>query len=80
MNERQKKARELHLMNAHDKHDATKDFRKNRDKKIGQKLTNDKGVEMPVAQYRNMIYGENNKKFGRIIREAINKYLKQNIS
>lgn len=78
-NERQKKARELHLMNAHDKYNATADFRTTRDRRIGQKLTNDKGVEMPVAQYRNMIYGENNKRFGRIIKEVINQYLKQNL-
>lgn len=78
-NERQKKARELHLMNAHDKHNATSDFRNTRDRKIGQKLTNDKGVEMPVAQYRSMIYGENKNRLGRIIREVINQYLRKNL-
>lgn len=74
-NERQKKARVLHLMNAHDKHNATADFRTTRDRRIGQKLTNDKGVEMPVAQYRSMIYSEN---INRIIRNVLREYIDKN--
>lgn len=80
-NERQQGIRAIHLMNANDKHDATTNFRTNRDRLIGKKLTNTKGDdEMTVAQYRSMIYGENKKRIGIIIREVINKYLKQNIS
>ena len=75
-NKRQKKVRAIHLMNAQDKYDATSDFRTIRDRKIGKKLTNDKGVEMPVAQYRSMIYAENKKRQDRIIKEVINRYLK----
>lgn len=76
-NERQKEVRAMHLMNAYNKHNATSDFRTIRDRKIGKKLTNDKGVEMPVAQYRSMIYGENKKRQDRIIKEVINKYLRE---
>ena len=50
--------RNIHMMNAKEKHDNTSNFRKSRDSKIGKKLTNDKGVEMPMAQYHNMIYQE----------------------
>lgn len=74
-NERQKDVRAMHLMNAHDKHDATTNFRANRDRKIGQKLTNDKGQEMPVAQYRSMIYSEN---INRIIRNVLREYIDKN--
>ena len=62
MGEKQKEIYALHLMNAKNKHNATSDFRATRDRKIGQKLTNDKGVEMPMAQYRSMLYQENKKK------------------
>lgn len=48
----------IHMMGAKDKHDNTGKFRQSRDSKIGKKLTNDKGVEMPMAQYHNMIYQE----------------------
>ena len=58
-NERQKEIRAIHLMNGKDKYDATSDFRGYRDRLIGKKLTNSNGVEMPLAQYRNMIYAEN---------------------
>jgi len=75
MGKNQKNAYELHLMNSKDKHAATEDFRKNRDKKIGRKLTNDKGVEMPVAQYRSMIYSEN---INRIIRNVLKEYIDKN--
>lgn len=61
MSDTQKKAYAIHLMKSKDKHNATSDFRTNRDRNIGKKLTNDKGQEMPVAQYRNIIYGENKK-------------------
>jgi hypothetical protein len=60
-NERQKKARAIHLMNAEDKHDATSDFRSNRDKLIGKKLTDKNGVEMPLAKYYSMIRSESKK-------------------
>ena len=33
-------------------------FRKTWDEKIGKKLTNDKGIEMPMSKYHNMIYKE----------------------
>ena len=60
-NERQKKARAIHLMNAGDKHDATSDFRSNRDRLIGKKLTDKNGVEMPLAKYYSMIRSESKK-------------------
>lgn len=56
--EEENKQKEMHTMSAKDKHDNTKDFRKSRDKKIGEKLTNDKGEEMPMAKYYSMIYQE----------------------
>jgi hypothetical protein len=59
-------------MNARDKHDATATFRTTRDKKIGQKLTNDKGVEMPVAQYMAMVRSEN---ISRIIKNVLREYI-----
>ena len=74
-NERQKEVRAMHLMNANDKHNATAGFRATRDRKIGQKLTNGKGQEMPVAQYRSMIYGEN---IHRIIRNVLKEYIYKN--
>ena len=70
----QKEQYTLHLMNAHDKHDATSDFRKTRDERIGKKLTNDNGVEMPVAQYRSMVYAEG-KKIKSIIRNVLKEYI-----
>jgi hypothetical protein len=70
----QKNGYALHLMNAHDKHDATYDFRKARDGRIGKKLTNDSGVEMPVAQYRSMVYAEG-KKIKSIIRNVLKEYI-----
>lgn len=79
MSDAQKNAYAIHLMNAKDKRNALTNFLRNRDRLIGKKLTNDKGVEMPVAQYRNMIYGENIKKQDRIIKEVINDYLKKNL-
>ena len=60
-NERQKEARAIHLMNAEDKHDATSDFRSNRDRLIGKKLTDKNGVEMPLAKYYSMIRSESKK-------------------
>ena len=48
-------------MNAEDKHDATSDFRSNRDRLIGQKLTDKNGVEMPLAKYYSMIRSESKK-------------------
>ena len=56
--ESEKEQRNLHMMNAGEKHNNTGDFRKTRDKKLGNKLTNDNGEEMPMAQYHNMIYQE----------------------
>ena len=53
--------RQLHMMGAREKHDNTGDFRNTRNKKIGQKLTNSKGEEMPMAQYHSMIYQEDKK-------------------
>ncbi len=64
----------IHLMNAKDKNNATGDFRKTRDRLIGKKLTNDKGVEMPVAQYRSMVYAEG-KKIENIIRNVLKEYI-----
>ena len=75
MSDAQKKAYAIHLMKSKDKHDATADFRTTRDRKIGQKLTNDKGVEMPLAQYRSMIYGEN---INRIVRNVLKEYIYKN--
>ena len=63
MSEKEQELRNLHLMNSIEKHDNTGDFRKSRDTKIGKKLTNDKGVEMPMAQYHNMIYQESKNVF-----------------
>ena len=54
----QKQAYAIHLMNSRDKRNATDDFRRVRDRKIGRKLTNDKGEEMPMAKYRSMVYAE----------------------
>lgn len=70
--EKQKEIYNLHLMGADTKHDATSDFRTNRDRKIGQKLTNDKGVEMPVAQYMAMVHSENIK---RIVKNVLKEYI-----
>lgn len=70
---KQKEAYAMHLMKAKDKHDATSAFRLARDKKIGQKLTNSKGEEMPLAQYHSMIYQES-KKINNIIKKVINEY------
>ena len=72
-NKKQKEAYMMHLMKAQDKHDATAAFRLARDKKIGQKLTNSKGEEMPLAQYRSMIYQES-KKRNNIIKNVIKEY------
>ena len=41
----------IHLMNYKDKHDKTFNFRQNRDRLIGKKLTMSNGKEMPLAQY-----------------------------
>ena len=71
-NDSQKEVLAAHLMNAKNKHNATSDFRATRDRNIGKKLTNDKGVEMPVAQYMAMIRSENIK---RIIRNVIKEYI-----
>lgn len=71
-NEKQKEIYNLHLMGADEKHDATSDFRTNRDRQIGKKLINDKGVEMPIAQYRSMIYSEN---ISKIIRNVLKEYI-----
>jgi len=76
MSDSQKDVYAVHLMKSKDKHDATADFRTNRDRKIGQKLTNDKGVEMPIAQYRNMIYSEN---INRIIKNVLKEYIDKNV-
>lgn len=73
MDEAQKDAYAIHLMNASKKHDATSDFRAARDRKIGKKLTNDKGDEMTVAQYRNMIYSES--KIRKIVKNVLKEYL-----
>ena len=70
----QRKIYATHLMNAHDKHNATDGFRKTRDRLIGKKLTNDNGVEMPEAQYKSMIYGEG-KKVENIIRNVLKEYI-----
>lgn len=76
MDETQKKAYVLHLMNARDKSNATAPFRKQRDMLRGRKLTNSKGEEMTDAQYRSLIYpNESVKTYKTIIREEINKFL-----
>jgi hypothetical protein len=74
MSDKQREYYAIHLMNAHDKYDATTKFRKNRDRLIGKKLTNDNGIEMPVAQYKHMIYGEG-KKVENIIRNVLKEYI-----
>lgn len=56
--EEEKQHRNLHMMNAAEKHDNTGDFRNTRDKKVGNKLAGSDGKEMPMAQYHNMIYQE----------------------
>lgn len=62
--------RNLHLMNARDKSDNTSDFRNTVNKKIGQKLTNNKGVEMPLAKYHSLIYQESKERRNIIISES----------
>lgn len=73
--EKQKEARAIHLMNVKNKHNATSDFRATRDRKIGQKLTNDKGVEMSVAQYMAMVHSEN---INRIVKNVLKEYIDKN--
>lgn len=63
LSKEEEEQKNIHMMGAQDKHDNTGDFRKSRDSKIGKKLTNDKGVEMPMAQYHNMIYQESKNVF-----------------
>lgn len=63
LSKEEEEQKNIHMMGAKDKHDNTGDFRKSRDSKIGKKLTNDKGVEMPMAQYHNMIYQESKNVF-----------------
>ena len=93
MDDVQKQGRAIHLMNSRDKRNATDDFRRVRDRKIGRKLTNDKGEEMPMAKYRSL-FPENkqykiNKQMGqhiklnendlrRIVRKSINNVLNEN--
>lgn len=74
-NEKQQEIYNMHVMDASRKHDLTSNFRDYRDREIGKRLTNGKGVEMPVAQYRSMIYSESEKRYDRIISEVINRYL-----
>lgn len=78
-NEEEQKAKELHMMSAKEKHDNTGNFRRLRDKKIGQKLTNDKGEEMPMAKYHNLIYQESKGKKNITINEdQYNRLFKRN--
>ena len=72
-NNSQKEAYMMHLMKPKDKHDVTSAFRLARDKKIGQKLTNNKGEEMPLAKYYSMVYQEN-KNINNIIKKVIKEY------
>jgi len=51
--------RPLHLQSPYEKWRALKDFRRNRDKVWGQKLTKSDGDEMTMAQYHNLIRQEN---------------------
>ena len=67
-NDEQKEAHMLHMMNAQDKHDATSEFRVNRDANIGNKLGN-----MTVAQYKSMLYGES--RIRKVIKDVINEYI-----
>jgi len=77
MSDAQKDIYAIHLMKSQDKRDATADFRNTRDRLIGKKLTNSKGVEMPLAQYKSMLSVESKKRQDSIIKEVINQYLKQ---
>lgn len=56
--EEEERQKNLHMMSAEEKRKETGGFRKSRDKRIGEKLTNDKGEEMPMAKYHSMIYQE----------------------
>lgn len=77
--EEEQQAQNLHMMNAKDKYDNTSDFRQTRDRKIGEKLSNDKGQEMPFAQYHNLIYQEGKKNKGIFVTEEQYKKLIENI-
>lgn len=69
MSDNEKEALNIHLMNSDEKMKQTKGFRDLRDKKIGKKLTNDKGDEIPMAKYHNLIYQENFRNKNAIISE-----------
>ena len=76
ISEKEQELRNLHLMNPKDKLNNTDKFRKSRDKKLGEKLTNNKGEEMPMAKYHNLIYQEsknikiNNEQYKRLFEQC----------
>ena len=53
--------RAIHLANQREKRDFFADFRNNRDRMIGKKLTMDNGEEMPLAQYNSLRYVDESK-------------------
>ena len=57
------------MLDSNEKHKLTKDFRNTRDSRIGKKLTDNQGNEMPVAKYRSMIYQESVKRMNILITE-----------
>jgi hypothetical protein len=69
MSDEQQKQKKLHMLDANEKHKQTKDFRNTRDSRIGKKLTDNQGNEMPVAKYRSMIYQESVKRMNILITE-----------
>lgn len=70
--------RNLHIMKAREKHDSTEDFRNSRDKKLGKKLIDDSGKEMPMAQYHNLLYQENKNII--VSEEQYNKLFKKKVT
>ena len=60
----------LHMMDSEEKFKRTGDFRKTRDEKLGKKMTNSRGEEMPMAKYRSMIYQESSNPVNVIITES----------
>ena len=93
MDDRQKQMYAIHLMNSRDKRKATDGWMRIVNRKIGKKLTNSKGEEMPMAKYRSL-FPENkqykiNKQMKKhikltendlkhIVRKSINKVLREN--
>ena len=55
-------AKAKHNLPPQQKWQSTENFRQNRDKQLGKKLTMSNGKEIPMAQYHNMIYQEGKNK------------------